>query len=819
MDHCPAHETSEPKSAPSSPDVTRESRPSGISQRSTLIQAKLSVGPAGDRYEQEADRVAAAVMRHIREASSGEHVQISSESNDRVQPMRRGDRIEIPVGGDLQGADGGGVRGRVRAKSAVAVVRSLDSAVRLPRVSRVQAKAATATIGTEGGALDADTNSKIRRATGSGKPLEDGVRRSMEGGFGADFSAVRVHDNAGADDLNQRIQAKAFTTGSDIFFRQGEYKPASTSGQELLAHELTHVVQQGGSQIRREIGDDDTTVTPSDSDAIDADIEEDLAQYGEYDTLANLVRDLQASHEFWVKDDAILLKILRGPFEANWFKAKACLTMGQWPADVVQGWDSEPPHDACMELMKGLVKMRSSEWSKFTAATQKNITAAVTAQKTEQGFKTLKNPDDLDANFKLGDSSGSDSVTSDIDLPGKGENTEIGLRMINQNFGAHFKVDVEPGALFDINVYSSDWMFGGDETTEGSELRIKPTEEGELGPANQKKKDDQNEIWSMVKIRRNMTPAEWVAYKTMVIDDLTDDDSGMDDARDEMNRRFETVEANYESYENNVRERLDNMVFSVDHEDSESAFARDRVDLFGKNADEMEARNRLYEESALRVKGLRLMIVNLKLEVENGTGSPDTYENTLLQLHNEIANGLTYANEVYATQGAVLHTVYGKQGATKKLAKLKKSAGNEIDKVEYELTKEMYLQSLNENVGDTLHSLHDNESDPQYAVYRAGKYIDRMCDAALQLVGEDTATGLPAYVDLCKIGDQSVKEKGDKAGKDPKAVQADDSYFSTFTTPQHLADVKAQTMQFGAKATVAYKRQVADLDKPQVVEE
>lgn len=156
----------------------------------------------------------------------------------------------MPADGDLRGADDGGIRGGVQAKSEVAVVRSLDSAVRLPRVTRIQAKAESATIGVEGGALDADTDSKIRRATGSGKPLEEGVRRSMEGGFGADFSAVRVHNNAGADDLNQRIQAKAFTTGSDIFFRQGEYKPTSPAGQELLAHELTHVVQQGATTRR-----------------------------------------------------------------------------------------------------------------------------------------------------------------------------------------------------------------------------------------------------------------------------------------------------------------------------------------------------------------------------------------------------------------------------------------------------------------------------------------------------------------------------------------------------------------------------------------
>jgi hypothetical protein len=68
----------------------------------------------------------------------------------------------------------------------------------------------------------------------------------MEQAFGADFSGVKVHTDGQSDQLNQSIQARAFTTGQDIFFRQGQYEPGSKGGQELLAHELTHVVQQNG---------------------------------------------------------------------------------------------------------------------------------------------------------------------------------------------------------------------------------------------------------------------------------------------------------------------------------------------------------------------------------------------------------------------------------------------------------------------------------------------------------------------------------------------------------------------------------------------
>ncbi|WP_287359229.1 DUF4157 domain-containing protein, partial [Moorena sp. SIO3B2] len=63
----------------------------------------------------------------------------------------------------------------------------------------------------------------------------------------------RVHNDAQSDQLNQSIQARAFTTGKDIFFRQGEYNPGSRGGQELIAHELTHVVQQNQGKLRSTI--------------------------------------------------------------------------------------------------------------------------------------------------------------------------------------------------------------------------------------------------------------------------------------------------------------------------------------------------------------------------------------------------------------------------------------------------------------------------------------------------------------------------------------------------------------------------------------
>jgi hypothetical protein len=103
-----------------------------------------------------------------------------------------------------------------------------------------------------GMSVDATLESQINGARGGGAPLPDNLQRSMGDAFGTDFSGVRVHHDSGADQLNRSVQAKAFTTGADIFFKSGEYNPGSQGGQKLLAHELTHVVQQGGAVNRKE---------------------------------------------------------------------------------------------------------------------------------------------------------------------------------------------------------------------------------------------------------------------------------------------------------------------------------------------------------------------------------------------------------------------------------------------------------------------------------------------------------------------------------------------------------------------------------------
>lgn len=115
-------------------------------------------------------------------------------------------------------------------------------------MTRIQRRAV---VGAEGGAVGGDIEQRINNARGGGRSLPDGVRGSMEQAFGADLSAVRVHADGEATALSESIQAEAFTIGSDIFFRGGMPDVAHGAGQELLAHELAHTVQQSDATQRR----------------------------------------------------------------------------------------------------------------------------------------------------------------------------------------------------------------------------------------------------------------------------------------------------------------------------------------------------------------------------------------------------------------------------------------------------------------------------------------------------------------------------------------------------------------------------------------
>ncbi|MBX3001193.1 MAG: DUF4157 domain-containing protein [Caldilineaceae bacterium] len=204
----------------------------GILSKHTGLQAKLKLGPAGDQYEQEADRVASQVVRRIDDPQPVQR-QTAEEEELQMKPLAR----SIST---LQRKD--------ESRPKMVFTKSMF-AQRQEEEEELQMKPLH---GPEGGDVEQSVEQQIQTARRGGKPLDDNIRRSMEQGFGADFSGVRVHTGGQADALNRSLNAKAFTVGNDVFFGKGQYNPGSSSGKQLLAHELTHTVQQGGAGVQRD---------------------------------------------------------------------------------------------------------------------------------------------------------------------------------------------------------------------------------------------------------------------------------------------------------------------------------------------------------------------------------------------------------------------------------------------------------------------------------------------------------------------------------------------------------------------------------------
>ena len=99
----------------------------------------------------------------------------------------------------------------------------------------------------EGNAARPSLETMLKQKKGAGIPLPEDLRAELEQKFKADFSQVRIHTDAEAVAMCNAIHAQAFTHGYDIYFNVGKYNPSASSGKELLAHELAHVVQQKGA--------------------------------------------------------------------------------------------------------------------------------------------------------------------------------------------------------------------------------------------------------------------------------------------------------------------------------------------------------------------------------------------------------------------------------------------------------------------------------------------------------------------------------------------------------------------------------------------
>ena len=208
---------------------------------SARVQPKLRVGAVNDPAEAEADRVADRVMR-----------------------------MPEPVNG---GVDGGKVQRKCATCEEEAQRKPAETIRRMEEEEELQMKPAKQTMqrspeisnmirlsqSADGAAALAPSTEGAIRGLGNGAPLPASERSFFEPRFGRDLSGVRIHSGGKADEASRSINARAFTLGSDITFARGEYRPGTGQGRRLLAHELTHTVQQERALTLRRRWDRATT--------------------------------------------------------------------------------------------------------------------------------------------------------------------------------------------------------------------------------------------------------------------------------------------------------------------------------------------------------------------------------------------------------------------------------------------------------------------------------------------------------------------------------------------------------------------------------
>jgi Domain of unknown function (DUF4157) len=182
-------------------------------KKTPIIQPKLTINSPGDKYEQEADAMANKVMQ--KNSLSSSYVQNSGL-----------------IGASIQ-------------RKCVACEEEEKSKPVMRKES-----------GKFGGLQVSNSfSSTLNTTKGAGNILPKSTRSFMENAFSTDFSGVRIHADSQANNMSQSINAKAFTHGNDIYFGAGQYAPNSDSGKSLLAHELTHTIQQEGQNSIQRMAD------------------------------------------------------------------------------------------------------------------------------------------------------------------------------------------------------------------------------------------------------------------------------------------------------------------------------------------------------------------------------------------------------------------------------------------------------------------------------------------------------------------------------------------------------------------------------------
>jgi hypothetical protein len=260
-----------PEAVNDKPFFSKQHDRSEKNNKGAFFQAKLAINKPGDQYEQEADNVAHAVVNNNNAAPAMQQKKISSvqrlaTTREEEKVSTNDQRMDRDKEKPFQRMPAEGEKDKLKGiqkmeepeKDKKKGIQKKDDAMKEEDKKKAIA-VQTKQDGTAAGTASPQVTSKIESAAGKGHALPKHTLQEMSTSFGADFSNVRIHKDSEAVALNKELNAEAFTHGNDIYFNTGKYNPESSEGKFLLAHELTHVVQQNSSiqtkKIQRTIGD------------------------------------------------------------------------------------------------------------------------------------------------------------------------------------------------------------------------------------------------------------------------------------------------------------------------------------------------------------------------------------------------------------------------------------------------------------------------------------------------------------------------------------------------------------------------------------
>lgn len=199
--------------------------------RDLVIQTKLKAGRAGDRFEREADRIADAVVNTpVRSGPAFQSLSTGSRTPEGTTVQRQETGVVVPE--------------EVTIPPGFTAEEWLAFEVPEPAEDADETTVATHSSGSAERGLSPGLDAEIQSVRGGGRPLAPSTRAFFEPRFRRDFSEVRVHTDARAAATAEALGADAYAVGRDIVFGPAQFRPGTTSGDRLIAHELTHVVQQ-----------------------------------------------------------------------------------------------------------------------------------------------------------------------------------------------------------------------------------------------------------------------------------------------------------------------------------------------------------------------------------------------------------------------------------------------------------------------------------------------------------------------------------------------------------------------------------------------